>query len=436
MSWAGRTAVEIADAVRAGEATAEQVVADHLEAVAARDGAVGAFRTVLAESAMADAKALGHRPDLPLAGVPIAVKDNLAVAGQTATNGTRAASPAPAPDDHPVVARLRAAGAIVLGLTNCPELCLYAMGDTRNPWDPKRTAGGSSGGGAAAVAAGMVPLALGNDGLGSLRVPGAACGVVALKPGHGLLEPPPHDWFAMSENGPLTTTVNDTILALTVMAGTPILPEAEDLRIAVAPNPLPPGFSVDAEFRQAARAAGATLREAGHTVVDHGRRFPMSLGWSTIAAWYACAAADSDDLDEHELEPRTRSMARVGRLLRRTRRDGSRRRDQWRAYGADQWFGDIDVLVTPTIAHLPPSAEGRASRGMARNAYADIRFAPLTGAWNMAGWPAMTIPFGRHSSGLPMGVQLIAPPDGERLLLSLAGHLEQARPWKRSVYHP
>ncbi len=416
--------MEIADAVRAGEATAEQVVADHLEAVAARDGAIGAFRTVLADSALAEAKALGHRPDLPLAGVPVAIKDNVAVAGQTVTNGTRASSPDPSPADHPVVARLRAAGAIVLGQTNCTELCLYAIGDTRNPWDPKRTAAGSSGGSAAAVAAGMVPLALGNDGLGSLRIPGAACGIVALKPGHGLLEPPPHDWFAMAENGPMTTTVSDTILALTVMTGAPIQPEAEDLRIAVAPNPLPPGFTVDPEFQEAARAAGATLREAGHTVVDHGRRFPVSLGRSTIAAWYACAAADAHGLDESRLEPRTRTMARMGRLLQRTRRDGSRRRDDWRAYGADQWFGDIDVLITPTISHLPPAPGGH-------GAYADIRFAPLTGAWNMAGWPAMTIPFGKHSSGLPMAVQLIAPPDGEGLLLSLAGSLEQARPWAR-----
>ncbi|WP_066361237.1 amidase [Herbidospora mongoliensis] len=431
MSWAGRTAVEIADAVRAGEATAEQVVADHLEAVAARDGAIGAFRTVLADSAMAEAKALGHRPDLPLAGVPVAIKDNVAVAGHTATNGSLASPASAALTDHPVVARLRAAGAIVIGLTKVPELCLYAFSETRNPWNPDRTAGGSSGGSAAAVASGMVPLALGNDGLGSLRIPAACCGVVALKPGHGMLEPPPHDWFAMAENGPLSTSVNDTILALTVMTGTPILPEAEDLRIAVAPNPLPPGFSVDAEFQEAVRAAGATLREAGHTVVDHGRRFPMSLGWSTIAAWYSCAAADAGDLDQRRLEGRTRSMARTGRLLQKIRRDGTRGRDDWRANGADLWFGDADVLITPTIAHLPPSPDGWASKGMARNAYTNITYAPLTGAWNMAGWPAMTLPFGRHSSGLPIGIQLIAPPDGEGMLLSLAGYLERARPWAR-----
>lgn len=423
--------MEIADAVRTGEASAEQVVADHLEAIAARDSGVGAFRTVLADTAMAEAKSLGYRPDLPLAGVPVAIKDNVAVAGQNTTNGSLADIGPPAVDDHAVVARLRAAGAIVVGQTKVPELCLYGFADTRNPWDPGRTAGGSSGGGAAAVAAGMVPLALGNDGLGSLRIPGACCGVVALKPGHGLLEPPPHDWFAMAENGPLTTSVNDCVLALTVMTGTPILPEAEDLRIAVAPNPLPPGFSVDAEFQEAARAAGATLREAGHTVVDHGRRFPMSLGWSTIAAWFSCAAADSHDLDQRKLEGRTRSMARVGRFLQKTHRDGSRGRDDWRANGADLWFGEADVLITPTIAHLPPSPEGWASKGMAGNAYKNITYAPLTGAWNMAGWPAMTLPFGRHSSGLPIGIQLIAPPDGEGMLLSLAGYLERARPWQR-----
>src|SRR5262249_1267507 len=148
---------------------------------------------------------------------PLAVKDNTAVAGETARSGSAATPEEPAAADHEVVRRLHAAGAVVVGLSSMPELGLFPMADSvygtvRNPWCPERTPGGSSGGAAVAVAAGMVPLAQGNDGLGSIRIPAACCGLIGLKPGTGQVPPPFGEreaWFGLAENGPLATTVAD-----------------------------------------------------------------------------------------------------------------------------------------------------------------------------------------------------------------------------------
>ncbi|MFI6481620.1 amidase [Nonomuraea sp. NPDC050663] len=477
MSWAGRSAVEIAEAVRQGEVSAVTVVEQHLEVIAKRDQAVGAFR-VLREQALDEARAVQDRrdrEDLPLAGVPVAIKDNLEVAGVATRNGSRATSQEPANADHPAVARLKAAGAIVVGVTNVPELCLVGFGDSvfgtvRNPWNLTRTAGGSSSGGAAAVAAGMVPIALGNDGMGSLRIPAACCGVLAIKPGTGLVPPPAHDWRGLSENGPMATSVADLSLALSVLAADPGLaecwragartdpsprllrsvwddsddyavrapgearhssPEPFDLRLGVAPQPLPVGLNVDKEFQGAVRAAADALRNAGHTSLDHTRRLPAWLGPATIATWLTCAAEDADELDLGRLEPRTRGLARAGRLFKRLGLDGARSRARWTDSGAEVWFDGSDVMVAPTLAMLPPKADRWGRRGLLRNLLVNVRYAPVTGPWNMSGWPAITVPFATHSSGMPLGIQLVAPPGGEPHLLGLAAQLETARPWPR-----
>jgi amidase len=480
MSWAGKSAVEIAAAVRSGEASPVAVVEEHLSVIAERDPAVGAFRTVR-ERAVEEARALLKRRDLdnlPLAGVPVAVKDNLEVAGEVMHLGSAVAAGGPAARDHETVARLRAAGAVVVGLTNLPELGLVAFGDSafgavRNPWNPDRTAGGSSSGSAAAVAAGMVPIALGNDGMGSLRIPAACCGVYAIKPGAGLVPRPANDWRGLCENGPLAARVTDLSLALSVLAADPLLAEswregrrvepsphllrsiwsgddtqqgghrvaqaerpgsaAEpfDLRVAYAPQPLPPGLPVDREFQAAVRAAAETLRVAGHTAVEHGRRMPPWLGPATVAAWLARAAEAAEGLDRSRLDRRSRALARAGRVLGVLNLDGSRARDRWHGFGADVWFGDADVLVMPALAALPPRADGWRQRGLARTVLANVRYAPASGPWNMCGWPAMTVPIATHSSGLPIGVQLVAPPGGEPHLLGLAAQLEAAHPLVR-----
>src|SRR3982074_385417 len=180
-----QTAVELAKAVRAGELDPVQVTKDALARIAAADGVVGAFRRVRGDEALAEALALKERSDLaelPLAGVPIAVKDVTEVAGEYAEWGSTAGDQQPFDADGAIVTRLRAAGAVIVGLSRVPELCIWPMSDTvdgiaRNPWEPTNVAGGSSGGSAAAVAAGLVPSAPGTDGLGSVRLPAGVFGL-------------------------------------------------------------------------------------------------------------------------------------------------------------------------------------------------------------------------------------------------------------------
>ena len=189
------TAAQIAADVRAGKLTARAATEAALYRIERADAAIGAFQKVRVFAALARGRR-GRRPprprDLPLAGVPIAIKDNVPVTGEPMRGGSTGSDPAPQQHDHEVVARLRAAGAVVVGLTRVPELCVFGATDstfgvTHNPWDIGRTPGGSSGGSAAAVAAGMVPIAHGNDGMGSIRIPAACCGLVGFKPGLGVV---------------------------------------------------------------------------------------------------------------------------------------------------------------------------------------------------------------------------------------------------------
>ena len=248
MAWTGDfTAAAISARVRAGSSTAVEAVTEALNRIADRDPTIQAFVIVRGRTALAEAAAIDRNPDrarLPLAGVPVAIKDNVAVAGEPLRNGSRATSAEPMVVDHPIVARLRAAGAIVVGITAVPELCIWGSTDspaaiTRNPWNTDRVPGGSSGGSAAAVAAGMVPIAHGADGMGSIRVPAASCGLFGIKPGHSVVpaELGPNSWFGVAENGPLATTVEDAALMLSVLADRSDLSDIappRDLRIAVA----------------------------------------------------------------------------------------------------------------------------------------------------------------------------------------------------------
>ena len=223
------TAAELAADVRARKTTAVDAVKAALERVQRHDASIGAFQVVRAERALAEAAALEARADLaslPLAGVPIVIKDSIPVAGEPMRVGSAATSAEPQTADHEVVAHLKAAGAIVIGLTRVPELCVFGttdsvFGTTKNPWNLSRTSGGSSGGSAAAVASGIATAAHGNDGMGSIRGPAGNCGLVGIKPGGGVV---PQDigfdaWGGMSQNGPLATTVADTALGLDVLAG-------------------------------------------------------------------------------------------------------------------------------------------------------------------------------------------------------------------------
>ncbi|MET0866239.1 MAG: amidase family protein, partial [Nakamurella sp.] len=397
------TATAISAAVRAGECSAGDAVAESLRRIADRDAAVGAFVIVRHQAAMAEARALQLRPDLaslPLAGVPIAIKDNIAVAGEPLRNGSAATSSSPAIHDHPVVARLRQAGAIIVGITAVPELCIWGSTDspwsvTRNPWDRSRSPGGSSGGSAAAVASGMVPIAHAADGLGSIRVPAASCGLFGIKPGLGLVPAQlgPHSWYGMAENGPLATTVGDAALMLSVMAAEPGLAAprpAGRLRIAIAVGSPLAFLRTDRYWVGATQRIGRLLAELGHTVT------PIRLSYAVIAPisrWLAGPAVDAVGLDHSLLQSRTRSHLAVGGLARHLVRDGQIPPIDRRA---QQLFEHFDVVLTPALAHPPPLLGIRSNQSWIRNVLADSRFAPYSAQWNVLGYPAASVPAGRH----------------------------------------
>ncbi|MBZ9640569.1 amidase [Streptomyces sp. PSKA30] len=441
--WVGRTAVEIAAAVREKQVTPREVVAEHLARIERIDGRVGAFRTVRAQAALAEADEVGARGDLgelPLAGVPVAVKDNLAVRGEAVRIGSAATADTPADQDHVTVARLRAAGAVVVGLTNVPELCVFGTtegvhGIARNPWDTTRTAGGSSGGSAAAVAAGLVPIALGNDGMGSLRIPAANCGLVTIKPGHGVVPAGigDGDWFGMSENGPLATTVADARLMLSVLADTEVVrrdPPGTH-RVAVSLRSPLAGVTVSRPYTTAAQEAAGLLIKAGHQVRRADPPYPLSLSFTSLAHWTAGTSVDAQGLDRRLLARRTRVHAAVGRRFVGAVRGGGSRDALRRRL--EPFFAEYDVLLTPALARRSPKAVPWHERGWLRNVAANTAYSPMTPPWNLTGWPAMTVPLGTLPSGAPCAVQLVGRPGSEAELLGLAAQLEAARPWQRTA---
>ncbi|AVV43999.1 amidase [Streptomyces sp. ID05-04B] len=442
-AWVGRTAVEIAAAVREKQVTPREVVAEHLARIERLDGLVGAFRTVRAEAALAEADEVAARADLgglALAGVPVAVKDNLGVRGEAMRAGSAATPDAPSAADHVTVARLRAAGAVVVGLTNVPELCVFGTtegvhGTARNPWDVSRTAGGSSGGSAAAVAAGMTPIALGNDGMGSLRIPAANCGLVTVKPGHGVVPARigEGDWFGMSENGPLATTVADARLMLAVLAGADVTAAEVSgaLRIAVSVRSPLAGVTVSAPYAGAARDAAGVLMKAGHLVRRADPPYPLSLGVTSLAHWTAGTAVDAAALDARLLTRRTRVHAALGRRFLNGVREGSAREELRRRL--EPFFAEYDVLLTPALARRSPKAAPWHERGWLRNVAVNTNYSPLTPPWNLTGWPAMAVPFGTLPSGAPASVQLVGRPGSEGELLRVAEQLENLRPWRRTA---
>ena len=433
----GRSATDIAAAVRAGEVTAEEVVAGHLDRIARLNAELGAFVRIRAAAAAAEARAVDARTDraeLPLAGVPVAVKDCVSVAGEPMSYGSAAFPRVPRNHDHPLVARLRAAGAIVVGLTNLPELAIYPFTDSvygvaRNPWNPRRTPGGSSGGAAAAAASAMVPLAHGTDGLGSVRIPAAACGLFGIKPGTGIV---PGDlgetgWFGLSESGSLATTVADAALMLGVMAGTSYsAAEPGPLRIAASVRPPGPGIMIHRSSSAPVRACAELLGKSGYEVTDADPPYP---GWLVPVLLSYWAAGPAEEAAGHAgLEPRTRRHVRAGELAARVRPPRASDRARLRVALAS-FFDRYDVLVMPTLARPCPPARRYGERSWLRSVATALTFAPMTGVWNLAGFPAASVPVPGH--GLPGAVQLVAAPGREQALLALGAQIERLNPWRR-----
>ena len=446
------TAAGIADDVRAGRRSAVDAVTESLARIRSYNDDVDAFQVVRSERALAEAVEVDARLDrgaLPLAGVPIAIKDNVPVAGEPMRVGSAATADAPQSEDHPVVERIRAAGGVVVGLTRVPELCVFGATDsvhgiTRNPWDLARTPGGSSGGSAAAVAAGMVPIAHGNDGMGSVRIPAACTGLVGIKPGLGVV--PAHlgatDWYSMSENGALATTAEDAALLLSVMAGDPALAQIasldERLHVAVSFRAPVAGVAVDPAWAAAADRLGSMLRGAGHDVrkaepVSATDAVGNAAAIAGLARWFAGTAADADELDTTRLEPRVRRHAMLGRWVRRTPLMDERLRESWIRH-ADEFLSEYDVLITPALAQPPINARRWFSGGWASTMLANIRYAPFAAPWNVAGMPGIVIPMGVHpQAGTPVAAQVVARRGRESLLLSIAAWVQRERPWRRTA---
>ncbi len=445
-TWVGATAKQIARGVRRGDVSATQVVADHLDHIARVDADLAAFRTVRGGEAITEAEKVDEQEELanlPLAGVPVAVKENTPVAGLPTWNGSAAVRTAVAEADHEVVRRLRGAGAVILGVTRMPELGLWALTDdgntvTRNPWDSGRTPGGSSGGAAAAVAAGLVPIAHGNDGLGSIRIPSACCGLVGLKPGRGVVpcQLGAEDWFGLTEHGMLASTVADAAVGFQVLAGRPqekLIPP-QRLRVGVSLRSPVRGVAPDAPNRDAVTAAGRLLAAAGHDTVPADPVYPTRLGLQGIATWFAAAAADvrAAGLDRRDLQRRNRRHVALGEWAHRRGYVREADRAAWRERSIG-FFADhsVDLLLTPALAGRPPVAAAWSGRSWAANMKASITYAPFAAPWNIAGLPAIVVPVGRRPDGLPVAVQLVGPPGSELLLLGVAGQFELQAPWAR-----
>jgi amidase len=451
---------ECADALANGRVSSARLVERTLAAIDQTQGTLNAFRIVCAESARAEAEqadrrlAAGER--LPLLGVPVAVKDDVDVAGHPTAFGCAGEFPAKT-EDCEVVRRLRQAGAVIVGKTNAPEVGLYpftegaAFGATRNPWSLDRTPGGSSGGSAAAVAAGIVPAAVGSDGAGSVRIPAGWCNLVGVKPQRGRIStwPEPESFNGLTCLGPLTRTVADAALMLDVLSGNhdgdvhaPPAPseayaaaaarEPRALRIALSlkhPYSAAP-VRLHEEIAAGARRIASVMGELGHSVEQSDPRYGLmglsliARGESGVNQWVAKAP------DRSLLDARTRSTARLGAIIEKTVLGLARSQEPRFQRRIGAIFERHDVLVVPTSAS-PPIPIGKA-QGLGSNATQRLiaGACPFAWPWNVLGWPGVSVPAGLTSDGLPFGVQLLGPAGSEPLLLSLAAQLERVERWQ------
>lgn len=448
--------IETATAVRSGQSTARGQVEAALRRLAAAQPHLHAFEQVRAEAALSEADLIddgGPGSDGPLAGVPVAVKAESAVAGLVTTYGGRG-NTTPAVADSEAVRRLRAAGAVVLGTTAMPEFGQFpftessAHGAVRNPWRLDRSTGGSSGGSAAAVAAGVIPLATGGDGGGSLRIPAACCGLVGVKPMRGRVSTAPHPalWGTLGTVGGLTRSAADAALLYDVLRGTvatdrfhaPQPAEPFTDRVARGPGRLRIGWltrsslppvRTDPEVAAAVREIAGLLVDLGHDVVEINERWP-DVTASFTPQFYA-AVRECMGLVEHpdRLEWRTLSTARTGvwargPALRAALALGERLThrigDDWAAY---------DMILSPTIASRTPALGRLDGVGSTHALVRAVPMVAFTVLANVTGWPAVSFPAGADSDGLPIGAQLSTVRHDEGALLAVVADVERARPW-------
>jgi amidase len=447
-----------AEMVRAGEVSPTELVRLHLDRIERLDPQLNAFGVVLAERALLEAEQAEARlkggEERPLLGVPIALKDEVDLAGELTTRGTDA-YPEPAGADSEMVRRLREAGAIVVGKTLLPELAICGFtesatyGVTRNPWNPQRTTGGSSGGSAAAVASAMVPIASASDGAGSIRIPAASCGLFGLKPQRGRISLAPHieHWQGLSANGCVSRTVLDTALWLDITAGgsaepgAPAPPERPfvesaktppgRLRVACStavPRALVP-VTVSDVARGAVESMAETLRGLGHETETRDPSWG-SIGNNTTPRYLYGIGEDVAAVPKPErLERRTRGFGRLGSLIPRKALEKARQAEAADAARIGAIFESHDVLMTPVMGGTALPVRRWEGRGALWTVLGMSRFYPYCIPWNHLGNPAMAVPAGFAEDGMPLSVQIIGRRGAEATLLSLAAQIEAERPW-------
>ncbi len=455
------SALDLAAQIRSGEVSPVDALDASLEWIDRLNPALNAVIWRDDEAARADAEAIGRRlrsaEDVgPFAGVPSLVKDLTAAKGQPATFGSWGAPEGRAEEDELVVAAMRRAGFVLCGRTNAPEFGPLPVsensryGVTRNPWDTARSPGGSSGGSAAAVAAGMVPVAHGNDGAGSIRIPASCCGLVGLKPSRWRVPSATPGWFGMSVEGALCRNVRDAAAVLDCLSvpdplaweqapapARPFLAEVgEDpghLRIALQ-TVSALGVEVEPSVRAAVEDAGRLLEELGHhvEVLDQDLLDPAAVApfLNVINASYG----SFENVDWDRVEPHNRAWRAAGAEVDALTLVASLHSLRRATRPLVAHFGrDFDVLVTPTIPIEPPIAgevlaEAHAQPGAPP--LAAFVMVAFTAAYNLTGQPAVSLPLSQSPSGLPVGVQFVGAPWAEGTLVRLAAQLEGAAPWR------
>ena len=459
-----RSPAELAALVRAGELAARELVSASLARIEALDPRLGAFVEVDHDGALAAAEAIAPGDGRPFAGVPIAIKNNRAVLGLKLTQGCTLMRDFVAPYDHSVVRRLRAAGFVIVGTTKLPEYGILPVteprvhGPARNPWDPSRTPGGSSGGAAAAVAAGMVPIAHGNDGGGSLRIPAACCGLVGLKAQrHRVSAAPDLGASPLVLDGVLSRTVADTAELLDVLAGyelgdaawIPAPPEPfaqsarrtpQHLRIAFTKLPPIPDAPIDATCAAAVDRAAALAEGLGHHVEEVTPPWQSDDLFDLFGDYFAAQVAlgirysamnvGRSEPAAADMEPMSWALWERSRHIDAVQFQLVQTELQSRMRALVAFLDSYDALLTPALAQRPlalgslDTAAPEPLETFRRSGY----FTPFTPIFNASGQPAIALPLFEGEDGLPLAVQLVGQPAGEGALLALAAALEAAAP--------
>jgi amidase len=460
-----RPVTELAERVRGGELAARDLVQASLDRIDEVNPRINAFVDVFAEDALAEADAIRPGDPRPFAGVPIAIKNNRGIAGRRLTIGAEFSGDFLAPSDSNVVRRLREAGFVIVGSTTLPEWGILPVsqarrfGRTCNPWDLDRTPGGSSGGSAAAVAAGMVPIAHGNDGGGSTRIPAACCGLVGLKPQRSRISMAPEVGYNfLAQDGVLTRTVAETAQLLDILAGyelgdtawapAPAEPFAQTAarepgraRIAVTTLPPIPDAQVDPVCAKAAHDAAQLLASLGHEIVEAdppwqdeslidiftGSFAPMLAVQCTFMELMTGRQATAEDM-----EPLSWELFQLAAGINATQSELNTGILQGVARMIVTWCAQYDFVVTPALAEAPVvhDAINPSSADPMEDFHRSGRFTPFTAGMNISGSPAISLPlYHRDDLDLPVGVQIIGQPAGEGALLALSAQLEAALPW-------